>query len=301
MKLKGGHLAQDELLRMADGELSPADNAMAQVHLNGCEDCRERMARIAATMSDVVSAQRNEFRATIADGDEARGAFRSRLAELSHETAPARRTVWGMPMDWKTAVYACVGIALAAALLAPQRPVGTTITREYSPSPKRNVALPDPKLTPGFAREAQLADVCAMQKDEVVMNVGAAVQDRVFREYGIADRKSSDFEVDYLITPGLGGSDDIRNLWPEPHTQTEWNSFVKDQLEDRLHGMVCSRKIGLTEAQQEIANNWIEAYKKYFQTDRPLAVSASASASASTSFSISTAGLQEITFNALSR
>jgi len=39
------------------------------------------------------------------------------------------------------------------------------------------------------------------------------------------------YEVDYLITPELGGATDIRNLWP--YGDTVWNAHVKDQLEDR--------------------------------------------------------------------
>jgi len=34
--------------------------------------------------------------------------------------------------------------------------------------------------------------------------------------------------------------------------------------------MVCSGSLDLTEAQQEIAANWIEAYKKYFHTEMPI-------------------------------
>jgi hypothetical protein len=49
-----------------------------------------------------------------------------------------------------------------------------------------------------------------------------------------------------------------------------WNARVKDELEDRLRQMVCDGSLDLTEAQREIATNWIAAYKKYFRTDRPL-------------------------------
>jgi hypothetical protein len=45
---------------------------------------------------------------------------------------------------------------------------------------------------------------------------------------------------------------------------------VKDALENRLREMVCDGSLDLAEAQREIAGNWIAAYKKYFQTDRPL-------------------------------
>ena len=38
---------------------------------------------------------------------------------------------------------------------------------------------------------------------------------------------------------------------------------VKDRLEDKLHELVCSGQLDLKTAQQAIASNWIEAYKKY--------------------------------------
>ena len=131
--------------------------------------------------------------------------------------------------------------------------------------------LPDPAFTPGATREVALSDLCSADSDDVVRNVPRALQQKVFQEYGLHGVPASEFEVDYLITPGLGGSDDVRNLWPQPHFNTTWNSYVKDQLEDRLHHMVCEHKVSLNEAQQEIASNWIAAYKKYFRTDQPLA------------------------------
>jgi len=90
----------------------------------------------------------------------------------------------------------------------------------------------------------------------------------VFHEYGIDDAQPRGYEVDHLITPELGGTDDIRNLWPEPYS-SEWNARVKDQLEDHLRELVCQGKLDVGTAQRDIATNWISAYKKYFQTDKP--------------------------------
>ena len=92
----------------------------------------------------------------------------------------------------------------------------------------------------------------------------------MLEEYGLARVPEKACEVDYLITPALGGSDDIHNLWPHSYADTVWSAKVKDALEDRLHDMVCQGQLDLPTAQREIAANWIEAYKKYFQTDRPL-------------------------------
>ena len=92
----------------------------------------------------------------------------------------------------------------------------------------------------------------------------------MFAEYGIANARPDAYEVDYLITPQLGGATSIRNLWPQPYYNTTWHARVKDQLEERLHAMVCSGEIDLATAQHDLATNWIAAYKKYFHTDKPL-------------------------------
>jgi hypothetical protein len=107
------------------------------------------------------------------------------------------------------------------------------------------------------------------------------MQEEVYREYGIAGAPTANYEVDYLVTPGLGGAGDIRNLWPEPHYNTVWNSYVKDHLEDHLHYLVCSRQISLVAAQQDMETNWIAAYEKYFHTDKPLTNYAAISAAES--------------------
>jgi hypothetical protein len=97
------------------------------------------------------------------------------------------------------------------------------------------------------------------------------MQQAVFKEYGVwRIARTREFQVDYLVNPQLGGTGEIRNLWPQPYGPTLWNAHAKDDLEERLHQMVCSREIGISEAQHELATNWIAAYKKYFHTQTPL-------------------------------
>ena len=76
------------------------------------------------------------------------------------------------------------------------------------------------------------------------------------------------YEVDYLIAPGLGGTADIHNLWPEPYSSDAWNARVKDELEEYLHQSVCAGKVDLRTAQSDISHDWIAAYKKYFRNRR---------------------------------
>lgn len=72
-----------------------------------------------------------------------------------------------------------------------------------------------------------------------------------------------DYEEDHLISLELGGNPtDPNNLWPEPWVGSE-NAHMKDQIENKLHKMVCAGQITLAEAQKDIATDWLGAYKKY--------------------------------------
>ncbi|MBM3784941.1 MAG: hypothetical protein FJW30_11310 [Acidobacteria bacterium] len=134
--------------------------------------------------------------------------------------------------------------------------------------PSRAAYLPDSALTPGVARAASAAEVCALPDGEFQATQEQAR--RVFAAYRINRPKPRQYEVDYLITPALGGAADIANLWPQPYEEGVWTARVKDALEDYLRGQVCTGRMELTTAQKEIAANWVEAYQRHFRTARPL-------------------------------
>ena len=69
-------------------------------------------------------------------------------------------------------------------------------------------------------------------------------------------------EVDHLISLELGGSNSIRNLWPEPYAG-RWGARTKDVLENTLHDLVCSGRLTLRYAQHIEATNWVAAYRRY--------------------------------------
>jgi hypothetical protein len=89
------------------------------------------------------------------------------------------------------------------------------------------------------------------------------------KQFGLTGN-AADYEEDHLISLELGGHPkDPKNLWPQLWTGTN-NAHLKDALEDRLHKLVCSKQITLTEAQQAIANDWVAAYQKYVTINNKL-------------------------------
>jgi hypothetical protein len=85
------------------------------------------------------------------------------------------------------------------------------------------------------------------------------------QQYGYSDTKLSHYEEDHLVSLEIGGSpNDPKNLWPQPHHVIGgWGSYTKDKLENRLHELICNGQLGLIQAQNEEAHDWIAAYKKY--------------------------------------
>jgi hypothetical protein len=159
----------------------------------------------------------------------------------------------------------------AAAAPRAQTPVQATArhsrdTTVDTTSPTR----PDVKLTPGATFPVTAADICTPGYSRSVRNVPVVVKQQAYAEYGIESHPAGAFEVDHLISLELGGSNSIKNLWPESYHTEPWNARVKDALENRLHQEVCAGKTPLAQAQHEIATDWIAAYKSHFHRDAPL-------------------------------
>lgn len=265
------HPSDQDLLLAADGELSRGRAKRVRKHLDACWSCRARMREIENTIADFVHVHQRSAEAQLPSVSSSRALLKAQLAELA---AKPRAGMWPRFTQFmlapRTVAYVCAVLLLAAA-------GSMALVRQFrgqnqseSASEIDNDALPNRTLTPGATRPVAISDVCSMPHEEVVRAVPTSVRQQVFREYGIQHPRAENYEIDYLIAPGLGGKEDIRNLWPEPYTSTIWNAHVKDALEEHLHQMVCAGKLDLPTAQSDIANNWIAAYKKYFHTREPL-------------------------------
>lgn len=122
---------------------------------------------------------------------------------------------------------------------------------------------PDRTLTPGATLPVTTQDICTPGYSRKVRNVPIAVKREVYSRYGIAQHQPGEYEVDHLISLELGGSNSVRNLWPESYWTTPLNAHVKDALENRLHREVCAGRLSLQVAQQAIATDWVAAYGQY--------------------------------------
>ena len=261
------HLSDQELLLAADGELPARRTAQVHAHLAACWNCRARMAEIEGTIADFARTYRQTFDPQLPPIDGPRALLRAQLAELaSKPEASSWRWLYQFTSAKRATALVCVAVFIAAV-------VGGFFFQHSTlrmGAPFERAAVPDRSLTPGATRPVTVSDVCSMPHEEVIGEVSTSLRQAVLHEYGIANARAGDYEIDYLIAPGLGGAEDIHNLWPEPYTSRTWNARVKDVLEERLHQMVCEGKLDLATAQRDIATDWIAAYKNYFHTDRPL-------------------------------
>jgi hypothetical protein len=123
-------------------------------------------------------------------------------------------------------------------------------------------ALPDHACTPGAAFAGVTADqICRSGYARSVRDVPTEEKTQVYAEYGIATRRSGQYEVDHLVSLELGGSNDIANLWPEA-ADPKPGFHEKDRYENYLHDQVCSGRLSLQEAQRRIAQDWLSNWRE---------------------------------------
>ena len=244
------HLTDRTLIQLADGELLKREASAARSHLDACWQCRARLGELEATISEFIQVRAQDFRPDNAPGP--RALFRARLAETAAEPVmnSARAVLWRV-----LPAAAAVVLAVMAVLVISSG----TVSAE-GPKPKSS-------LTPGETRPVSLGQICGASETQVESDRLIPMETRrlVFAAYGMDPAQSDSYEVDYLITPELGGAATVRNLWPQPYS-ARWNARVKDVLEHRLHQLVCEGKVDLAKAQHDIATDWIGAYRKYVGT-----------------------------------
>lgn len=129
--------------------------------------------------------------------------------------------------------------------------------------------LPDKSLSPGKSNPELTKEVICSKNftTKDYRNVSSGLKQKIYNEYNTEPNKgicggSEGCEVDHIIPLTIGGSNDKENLWVQPFNG-QLNAHDKDQLEVRLHRLVCSDIIDLQQAQNEISSDWVKAFNKY--------------------------------------
>lgn len=185
------------------------------------------------------------------------GAVRSEKLPSAAPTAAIGRS------GWNTEPASAIVTITAAPVSA---------TAKSAPMPTGAV-LPDASRTPGAVNpavtQANIQQTICVPKYTAKIRPPASYTNKLKRTQlasGYAykgDKKVRDYEEDHLISLEIGGSPKSpQNLWPQPYAGSD-GAKLKDQVENKLHTLVCSGRLALAEAQHAIATNWWQAYQTY--------------------------------------
>jgi hypothetical protein len=264
---KHNHLSDEDLLLLADGELGKSSIEAAS-HLESCSSCRHRMTELETALATVAEAHSNHGDRGLPAAGQSRASLQARLAEMSAASSDNHRRAKRIAFPARTPRILQWGSVAAAALVL------AVFLRPTPPQPASTLAglweKPNLHLTPGATVAVTANQVCGGSAVSGEPMIPISLEKKVLELYGVTRPQPDQYEIDYLITPELGGATDVRNLWPEPYHDAVWNAHVKDQLEDRLHQMVCRGDVDLATAQRDISTDWIAAYRKYFHADTPV-------------------------------
>jgi len=125
---------------------------------------------------------------------------------------------------------------------------------------------PDRRCSPGaYYSELTAAVICSGSfSTSTIRDVPQSEKFQVESEYGMTPTYYGySIEIDHIVPLELGGSNNIANLFPEPGSGNA-NYHVKDELENKLHDLVCAGAMRLRAAQDGIATNWETLYLRVF-------------------------------------
>jgi len=136
--------------------------------------------------------------------------------------------------------------------------------------------LPDPACTPGAVDSAvsdatTYSTVC--RKGGYTTSVRppesltGPAKLKLMAAYGISAAQVSGYELDHLVELNAGGASDVRNLWPEPDTFSQFHqsAFIhndKDAVEEYTFTALCQHKTTVSAIEAAMAADWTTAVAK---------------------------------------
>ncbi len=188
------------------------------------------------------------------------------LTRQLHKFSP-RASVWESRLIKKTSkasAFLTAGILISATLGLAACGAAT-----YSESS----GLPNIKLTPGAINPAVTqstirSTICVSGWTATVRPPVTYTNQLKYNQlhsgYNLnGDMNMKDYEEDHIVPLEVGGNPSSPlNLFPEPRN-IRLGSYVKDQLENRIHQLVCSGQISLNTGRSVFLTNWEKGYQKY--------------------------------------
>lgn len=163
---------------------------------------------------------------------------------------PAASIPPGPRLEATSSSAATASAAPTGSVTATQTLLATAAVAAQERDPRM---YPNPALTPGATLPVTAAQVSVSGYSSTVRNVPVSEKREAYEEYGLTyPQKKGAYECDHFIPLCLGGSNSIKNLWPEPHPEFHW----KDGLEVYLWRKVRAGEITLPDAQRQIQTDW---------------------------------------------
>ncbi len=267
------HPSDVTLLLAIDRELDSRRMVTLDRHLRQCERCRLRRLAFESTVADASGLYREAIARPIGDMDALRVRLRANMAVL---VTTWQRSWWVRLRHAIATVPVIARVAGSLALIVTALPL-VHPAPDLDPAPVATPIAPNARpvraMTPGKVASVGVDSLCVGSLP-ARSPIPPATRAVVLRQYQMEHVAAHEYELDYLVTPELGGVADPQNLWPERYVSGVWNARVKDDLERLLPQLVCQGTIDLVTAQHDMADDWIAAYQKYFRTDRPVVTQA---------------------------
>lgn len=145
--------------------------------------------------------------------------------------------------------------------------IPTKLIQEEQPRDIPLIYKPDKNKTPGDSiKDIPLDLLCMKGYTETVRNVSKTTKKNVYELYGISYPPAENtFVIDHLIPLELGGSNSIKNLWPQSVIDSSQSAKMKDKVENLLHSKVCEGSLNLSEAQSIMTTDWDIWYNTYIE------------------------------------
>ncbi|MEI6294957.1 MAG: hypothetical protein WCO95_02735 [Actinomycetes bacterium] len=183
--------------------------------------------------------------------------LRSRHSRSLWESTLVRRTSKGSAL-----ITAGILIAGTVGLSA----CGAAIYSENSglPNTKLTPGAVNPLVTQGNIRSTICVSGWTATVRPPVSYTNKLKYDQLHSGYNLnGDLTMKNYEEDHIVPLEVGGHPSSPlNLFPQPRN-IKFSAYLKDQLENRIHQLVCTGQLTLKVGQSIFLTNWEKGYTKY--------------------------------------